>query len=441
MYIQAAKRPRVNTPVSQTATRPAGAPLPVPDEVLLRKRAESQGRLKAAWEGIFAKYERDTSDFADEVDLETGEIVVDKGHLRGLCQTKGVGREGDIWSLGIGEEEYQELEKANKVSNECGKTSANTFVLVYSPNRCEGSANRDELDFTRCTHTGPANCLCEKENTANLPTKASLPKRTQGRRSCPQLPSKAPLPLSPPALYSLAQRADPLVRKTFQSHSPDGGSSRADSAWLQQKSAFPIVSSCEEVHHRNLSKGRTKKKKGNPAKSSQTRETIDTRHLVVRVVNKPTGDSAHQTAHKSPDIVPISGAAKTFPLKSLSKIRSGAKVKQISSCGVLWSSEFRNKSSKRLKNAAAETLDTGGVPCGIFREDLHLFPGFTLSSRTRDTRDGRPLAPPNSPCETTDQPATPPVEIVKGSPRCGTKGYTCRKAVCWACLDAEEDLD
>ncbi|KAI8621928.1 centromere protein Scm3-domain-containing protein [Chytriomyces sp. MP71] len=45
-------------------------------------RAQSQGRLRDTWELIFAKYGRDTSDEADEIDVRTGEIVVDRGFYR-----------------------------------------------------------------------------------------------------------------------------------------------------------------------------------------------------------------------------------------------------------------------------------------------------------------------------------------------------------------------
>ena len=50
---------------------------------------------------IFAKYECDTSDLANEIDLETGEIVVDKGLLRGLFEKKSVELEEDLWSTWI----------------------------------------------------------------------------------------------------------------------------------------------------------------------------------------------------------------------------------------------------------------------------------------------------------------------------------------------------
>ncbi|KAI9835703.1 MAG: hypothetical protein M1819_001880 [Sarea resinae] len=53
-------------------------------EVLERARANNDQRLKSRFESIFEKYQYDFSEVGDEIDLETGEIVVDNGHLRGL---------------------------------------------------------------------------------------------------------------------------------------------------------------------------------------------------------------------------------------------------------------------------------------------------------------------------------------------------------------------
>lgn len=52
-----------------------------PAEDIEKLRQESQGRLKGAWEMILDKYSCDHPD-SDVVDLVTGEIVEDKGHLR-----------------------------------------------------------------------------------------------------------------------------------------------------------------------------------------------------------------------------------------------------------------------------------------------------------------------------------------------------------------------
>ncbi|PKS09845.1 hypothetical protein jhhlp_004468 [Lomentospora prolificans] len=58
---------------------------------LAQSRATAAFRLKNTFESIFEKYERDFSGVGDEIDLRTGEIVVDNGHLQTMRNEKDVG--------------------------------------------------------------------------------------------------------------------------------------------------------------------------------------------------------------------------------------------------------------------------------------------------------------------------------------------------------------
>ncbi|QKX54165.1 uncharacterized protein TRUGW13939_01249 [Talaromyces rugulosus] len=51
------------------------------DTELQIARARNDKKLKSLFEGIFEKYGKDFSDVGDEIDLRTGEIVVNKGHV------------------------------------------------------------------------------------------------------------------------------------------------------------------------------------------------------------------------------------------------------------------------------------------------------------------------------------------------------------------------
>ncbi|XXH05542.1 hypothetical protein Hte_011972 [Hypoxylon texense] len=62
-------------------------------------RAKAATRLKSAFERIFEKYERDFTGVGDEIDLETGEVVIDNGHLKSLEDEKVRAREGSITSI------------------------------------------------------------------------------------------------------------------------------------------------------------------------------------------------------------------------------------------------------------------------------------------------------------------------------------------------------
>ncbi|EPY52973.1 CENP-A chaperone Scm3 [Schizosaccharomyces cryophilus OY26] len=61
------------------------------DDLLERRRA-SQKRYEQFLASLFEKYGRDTSDIADEIDLSTGKIVVNRGHLLGLKN------KNDVWA-------------------------------------------------------------------------------------------------------------------------------------------------------------------------------------------------------------------------------------------------------------------------------------------------------------------------------------------------------
>jgi len=72
------------------ATRPGYDP----DAELSQRRAQLQYKLKTKWEELFTKYERNFDGIGDEVDLVTGEIYVNNGHL---LEMEDEDDEGDIY--------------------------------------------------------------------------------------------------------------------------------------------------------------------------------------------------------------------------------------------------------------------------------------------------------------------------------------------------------
>ncbi|KAJ5085324.1 hypothetical protein N7532_010095 [Penicillium argentinense] len=60
-------------------------------------RAQNDNKLKSIFEGIFAKYSQDFTEIGDEIDLQTGEIVVDHGHLLGIQEETDPGDHGQTW--------------------------------------------------------------------------------------------------------------------------------------------------------------------------------------------------------------------------------------------------------------------------------------------------------------------------------------------------------
>lgn len=65
---------------------------------LVEKRAKLDQRLKATFESIFDKYGRDFAGIGDEIDIATGEIVVNNGHVLRMQDEKDDG-EANYWRL------------------------------------------------------------------------------------------------------------------------------------------------------------------------------------------------------------------------------------------------------------------------------------------------------------------------------------------------------
>lgn len=64
---------------------------------IFQRRARLDLRLKSRFESIFEKYGKDFSGIGDEIDLETGEIVVNHGHVDGLRDETDPGRPEDLF--------------------------------------------------------------------------------------------------------------------------------------------------------------------------------------------------------------------------------------------------------------------------------------------------------------------------------------------------------
>jgi hypothetical protein len=79
-----AKRPRLSYTPDDSEDVPEEFDLPA-------ARAQNDSRLKSLFEGIFAKYSQDFTDVGDEIDLQSGKLVVDNGHLLGMQSERDTG--------------------------------------------------------------------------------------------------------------------------------------------------------------------------------------------------------------------------------------------------------------------------------------------------------------------------------------------------------------
>lgn len=62
-----------------------------PDLDLQESRARNDLRLKSTFEAIFRKFEHDFTGIGDEIDFQTGEIVVNNGHIKGMRSEHDIG--------------------------------------------------------------------------------------------------------------------------------------------------------------------------------------------------------------------------------------------------------------------------------------------------------------------------------------------------------------
>ncbi len=79
---------------------------------LLQRRAQLDFKLKTTFEAIFDKYEKDFDGIGDEIDLETGEIVVNNGHLMEMLDETDTG-DNRTRRVGSSEEENDLLADDN----------------------------------------------------------------------------------------------------------------------------------------------------------------------------------------------------------------------------------------------------------------------------------------------------------------------------------------
>ncbi|KAJ6085016.1 hypothetical protein N7499_004645 [Penicillium canescens] len=96
-----AKRPRLSYTPDDSEDVPEEFDLPA-------ARAQNDSRLKSLFEGIFAKYSQDFTDVGDEIDLQSGKLVVDNGHLLGMQSERDTG--GQFSWLQAGDESDDALD-------------------------------------------------------------------------------------------------------------------------------------------------------------------------------------------------------------------------------------------------------------------------------------------------------------------------------------------
>ena len=71
--------------------RPRLTDVEVSDEDLFAKREKNDQKLKSRFENIFEKYGKSFEGIGDEIDLETGQVIIDNGHLSNMSNERDAG--------------------------------------------------------------------------------------------------------------------------------------------------------------------------------------------------------------------------------------------------------------------------------------------------------------------------------------------------------------
>lgn len=117
---------------------------------LERERMANDQKLKGRFERLFEKYSRDFSQVGDEVDLETGEIVVNNGHIALMEHERDVGNSASKQFVRAIEDELEEEDDDSNGEDEEGEGedlhSGSDFMMDSDQER-EDDTEEDELSL------------------------------------------------------------------------------------------------------------------------------------------------------------------------------------------------------------------------------------------------------------------------------------------------------
>ncbi|TKA47804.1 hypothetical protein B0A49_13516, partial [Cryomyces minteri] len=136
---------------------------------LQHDRQQNDLRLKGIFEHIFQKYAKDFTEVGDEIDLETGEIVVNNGHLSRMRHEQDIVGEGDArhfvqaFADGLTHEHgFEDSEEEDELSSDGpviveGQESSEDIVMIEdSEDEEDGGSVQLPLDTLHVLPVNPA---------------------------------------------------------------------------------------------------------------------------------------------------------------------------------------------------------------------------------------------------------------------------------------------
>jgi hypothetical protein len=210
-------------------------------------RARNDQRLKSLFEGIFQKYGKDFSDVGDEIDLRTGEIIVNKGHVLGMQHEDDTGEdpepdpEGEEESKpvdsGLPDPWREHDERQVEEQTLTGKTVFESLVAGEmddrpaddeDPDMDDGRSSVDSLLGDAVAVDGDEDDVSSELHDESYPQSVRFPTRiatTKDKAADPlwQVPDIDPKFSTPTAVRVLCKK-DPGMRKPRSASPPNAGS-------------------------------------------------------------------------------------------------------------------------------------------------------------------------------------------------------------------------
>lgn len=175
---------------------------------IFERRARLDLRLKSRFESIFEKYGKDFSGIGDEIDLETGEIVVNHGHVDGLRDETDPGRPEDLFDeLNPDEESSTPIIRLTRTSSHYTRQIVSTMRITSQLD----AESVDDIDDLGLEFSDMKRRVLASHGRMSLPNQVGLPHLAKSdskifyksRQSYPPIAVAA----GPPALEPLCREA------------------------------------------------------------------------------------------------------------------------------------------------------------------------------------------------------------------------------------------
>ena len=138
------------------------------------RRAQNDFRLKSIFESIFDKYGKDFDGIGDEIDMETGEIVVNNGHLLGMTNERDAGN---------GEYSCEELGDSNDDDDGTSVEHDVGHLVVLGPSKAGDAAFPEESEASEQSNFDADSLM------GDVPTESHLHQLGEKARVVTSIPS------------------------------------------------------------------------------------------------------------------------------------------------------------------------------------------------------------------------------------------------------------